>query len=170
LIFKPLHCSLLSGHNYKTLKQVRRDVYKDIGINLIFLRLLLLVAIFISNAAFGVSVISHKSVDVKSLTTSQLRRIYTMRQLQWSSNIRIKVYVLPSNYLIHKNFCKENLRIFPYQLDRIWNKLTFSGLGVAPTVVKNQAELLKIVSTTPGAIGYIDNVSHKGHVNVIEIK
>lgn len=145
-------------------------MYKDIGINLIFLRLFLFVVIFISNAAFGVSVISHKSVDVKSLTTSQLRRIYTMRQLQWSSNVRIKVYVLSSNHLTHKNFCKENLRIFPYQLDRIWNKLTFSGLGVAPTVVKNQAELLRIVSTTPGAIGYIDNVNKEGHVNVIEIK
>jgi len=93
-----------------------------------------------------------------------------MRQVQWPNNIRIKVYVLPSNQLIHKSFCKENLRIFPYQLDRIWNKLTFSGLGVAPIVVENQAELLRIVSTTPGSIGYIDNVNKEEHVNVIEIK
>jgi len=123
-----------------------------------------------SPVVFGVSIIGHQSVDVKSLTTSQLRRIYTMRQVQWSNNVRIKVYVLPSNHLIHKNFCKENLRIFPYQLDRIWNKLTFSGLGVAPTVVKTPLELLKIVSTTPGAIGYIDDVNEEGNVNVIEIK
>jgi len=146
------------------------DVYKDISIKPIFLNLFLLVAVFISNAAVGVTVISHHSVDVKSLTTSQLRRIYTMRQLQWPSSVRIKVYVLPSSHLIHKNFCKESLRIFPYQLDRIWNKLTFSGLGVAPTVVNNHEELLRVVSTTPGAIGYIDNVNKEGHVNVIEIK
>jgi len=152
------------------LEQMRRDVYKDKGINLIFLRLILFVTVIISNTALGVTVISHQSVDVKSLTTSQLRRIYTMRQLQWMNNVGIKVYVLPNNHFIHKRFCKENLRIFPYQLDRIWNKLTFSGLGVAPTVVKNQAELLKIVSTTPGAIGYIDNVNKEGNVNVIEIK
>ncbi|MFT5758302.1 MAG: ABC-type phosphate transport system substrate-binding protein [Alteromonadaceae bacterium] len=123
-----------------------------------------------SNFAFGISVISHQSVDVQSLSTSQLRRIYTMRQLQWPNNMRIKVYILPSNNLTHKKFCKENLRIFPYQLDRIWNNLTFSGLGVAPTLVKSEEELLEIVSRTPGAIGYIDHVNKEGHVNVIEIK
>jgi ABC-type phosphate transport system substrate-binding protein len=144
--------------------------HRDKGINLIFFRLVLFIAVVLSNPALGVTVISHQSVDVKSLTTSQLRRIYTMRQLQWLDDVGIKVYVLPKNHVVHKRFCKENLRMFPYQLDRIWNKLTFSGLGVAPTVVKNQAELLRIVSTTPGAIGYIDNVNKEGHVNVIEIK
>jgi ABC-type phosphate transport system substrate-binding protein len=140
------------------------------GINHFFLRIFLLIAAFTSNAVFAVSVISHPSIDVKSLTTSQLRRIYTMRQVQWSSDVSIKVYVLPSTHFIHKKFSKENLRIFPYQLDRIWNKLTFSGLGVAPTVVIDQAELLRIVSTTPGAIGYIDKVDTQETVNVIEIK
>jgi len=152
------------------LEHTHNEVFKDVVINLFFLRLFLLITVFMSPVVFGVSIIGHQSVDVKSLTTSQLRRIYTMRQVQWSNNVRIKVYVLPSNHLIHKNFCKENLRIFPYQLDRIWNKLTFSGLGVAPTVVKTPLELLKIVSTTPGAIGYIDDVNEEGNVNVIEIK
>lgn len=145
-------------------------IYKDIVINHIVTKLFLIISILISQAAYGVSVISHSSVDAKSLTTSQLRRIYSMRQIRWSNNESIIVFVLSSQDLTHQNFCKETLRIFPYQLDRIWNKLTFSGLGIAPTVMKSQTELLKMVSITPGAIGYIDHVNKDDDVNVIEIK
>ncbi len=114
-------------------------------------------------------VITHTSVNVESMTTSQLRRIYSIRQLRWANSTPIVVFVLPSQHIIHKNFSKNILNIFPYKLDRIWNKLTFSGLGVAPTVVQSQEELLKAVSNTPGAIGYVDNLNKEMDVNVIKI-
>jgi len=115
-------------------------------------------------------VITHKSVEVKELSSSQLRRIYSMRQLRWSNNIPIVVFVLPSAHETHKTFSKETLHIFPYQLDRIWNKLTFSGLGVAPRIVETQAELVHAVSTTRGAIGYVEIMDKEiQHVNVITI-
>jgi hypothetical protein len=66
----------------------------------------------------------HPSVSEQRLTTSQLRRIYTMRQLQWTDGHRITVYVLPRQHILHLRFSKERLQMFPYQLDRIWNKLT----------------------------------------------
>lgn len=103
------------------------------------------------------------------MSVSQLRRIYSMRQLRWASNIPIVVFVLPSQHSVHKKFSKNTLNIFPYKLDRIWNKLTFSGLGVAPNVVQSQEELIKAVSSTPGSIGYIDNLNKEEHVNVIKI-
>ena len=114
-------------------------------------------------------VITHKTVTVDKLKVAQLRRIYSMRQLKWADNSSIVVFVLPSQHLVHKKFSKEILHIFPYQLDRIWNKLTFSGLGVAPTLVETQADLIKAVSSTPGAIGYVDNLNKEAFVNVIEV-
>jgi len=118
----------------------------------------------------ALQVISNKAVNVESMSTSQLRRIYSMRQLRWADNTPIIVFVLPSQSHIHKEFSKNTLNIFPYKLERIWNKLTFSGLGVAPQVVQSQAELIQAVSTTPGAIGYVKAVNNKEeHVNVIEI-
>lgn len=115
------------------------------------------------------SVISHSSVEVTSLTTSQLRRIYSMRQVRWPNNHPIKVFSLASQHTLHQRFTKESLRLFPYQLDRIWNKLTFSGLGVAPTIVKSQKELLHAVRTTPGAIGYVEDAKEIDNVNIIQI-
>ncbi|MEM5555291.1 substrate-binding domain-containing protein [Pseudocolwellia sp. AS88] len=126
--------------------------------------------VLVSFRSESIHVISHYSVEVKTLSSSQLRRIYSMRQLRWSNNEPIVVFVLPSQHAVHKTFSKETLHIFPYQLDRIWNKLTFSGLGVAPRIVQSQAELLQAVSTTPGAIGYVEVMDkEKQHVNVINV-
>lgn len=112
----------------------------------------------------------HPSVNEPLLTTSQLRRIYTMRQIQWADGHRITVYVLPRQHSLHLQFSKEHLQMFPYQLDRIWNKLTYSGLGVAPITVNTPEALLDAVSKTPGAIGYVDSVKGVEAVNVVQIK
>ncbi len=45
--------------------------------------------------------------------------------------------------------------MFPYQLDRAWQKLTFSGIGTPPAEVSSAAEMLKLLQSTPGAIGYL---------------
>ncbi len=109
--------------------------------------------------AVAIEVVTHHQVIDHSLTKSQLRRIYTMRQLYWSDNSAISVFVLPSQHDIHQRFAKERLQIFPYQLNRIWHKLTYSGLGVAPTIVDSEQELIQAVINTPGAIGYIGDVT-----------
>jgi len=93
-----------------------------------------------------------------------------MRQIRWPNNDPIVVFVLPSDHSVHKVFSKNMLHIFPYQLDRIWNKLTFSGLGVAPRIVQSQTALIHAVSITRGAVGYVEIMDkEKKHVNVIQI-
>lgn len=92
-----------------------------------------------------------------------------MRQTKWLNGIPIVVFVLPSKHPQHQLFCKETLHLFPYQLDRIWDKLTFSGLGVAPIEVNNQDELILAVSSTVGAIGFINKDKIVGEVNVIAV-
>lgn len=112
----------------------------------------------------------HPSVSEPTLTTSQLRSIFTMRRVQWSDGHRITVYVLPRQHPLHLRFSKERLQMFPYQLDRIWNKLTYSGLGVAPITVNTPEELLDEVKKTPGAVGYIESDTDVEAVNVVKIK
>mgnify|MGYP000272652643 CR=1 FL=1 len=146
-----------------------------------------------SSQVSALEIVTHPQVTESSLTKSQLRRIYTMRQLRWSNNKAITVFVLPSQHVLHQRFAKERLQIFPYQLNRIWHKLTYSGLGVAPIIVKSEQELIQAVLETPGAIGYLSDemlirqreayidkespdmeemqkVSSKGVVNVVKIK
>jgi hypothetical protein len=65
------------------------------------------------------------------------------------------VFVLPSDSEVHLAFCKQALSMFPYQIERMWNKFAYSGLGVKPIVVKNENEMLKMVAQTEGSIGYV---------------
>ncbi len=121
-------------------------------------------------SAFAVDVVSHSSVKERKLTTSQLRHIFTMRRTQWDDGQRITVFVLPRHHALHLRFSKERLEMFPYQLDRIWNKLTYSGLGVAPIIAVSPEELIKAVRSTPGAIGYTEMLKDEKGLYVIKVK
>ncbi len=114
--------------------------------------------------------IVNPSVNTHLLTTSQLRRIYSMRQVRWSDGKTIAVFVLPSQHPTHQRFSKDVLRLFPYQLDRIWNKLTFSGLGLRPILVDSEKELINKVASVPGSIGYVENIAEVNNVIVIKVK
>jgi ABC-type phosphate transport system substrate-binding protein len=130
---------------------------------------MVLAILFGSPVTHAVEVITNITADTASITTSQLRRIYSMRQVRWSNGVPITIFVLSSTNVIHQRFCKETLRLFPYQLDRIWNKLTFSGMGVSPTIMESEDELIKAVKSTTGAIGYIENMDGVSDVNVLKI-
>ncbi|MBA6232769.1 MULTISPECIES: hypothetical protein [unclassified Colwellia] len=125
--------------------------------------------LFGSPTISAVEVITNNSADIASIKTTQLRRIYSMRQVKWANGVPITIFVLSSTTKIHQQFCKETLRLFPYQLDRIWNKLTFSGMGIAPTIVSSEQELIQAVKSTTGAIGYIENINEVSDVNRLEI-
>lgn len=127
-------------------------------------------ALIVSVNAHSIDIITHSTVNIHSLTVSQLRRIYSMRQVLWPSGKPIVVFVLPSKNKLHQSFAKKILRMFPYQLDRIWNKLTYSGVGTAPILVADEKSLIDAVSKTPGAIGYVEQAPKNQNIFVVNIK
>ena len=138
------------------------------SIKSILISLIVVTALFSSPIAYSAKVIANKAVA--PITQSQLRRIFSMRQLQWTNGQKIVVFVLPSSHPLHQNFSKNELGIFSYKLDRIWNKLIFSGLGTAPIVVDTPQVLLEAVINTAGAIGYVDDSTIVKDAYVIKIK
>lgn len=124
---------------------------------------------FFSPQVYAINVISNVTTDTQSLSVTQLRSIYSIRQTHWQNGTPIVVYVLASKDPLHQRFCKEQLRLFPYQLDRIWHKLTFSGYGVAPIEVADQKTLIEAVKSTKGAIGYVEHLLEVQDVNIIKI-
>lgn len=142
--------------------------YKEANIKTIFIHIIVVILLF-SPRVNAINIISNITADTTSLSVAQLRRIYSMRQVHWQNGIPIVVYVLASKNPLHQQFCREQLRLFPYQLDRIWHKLTFSGYGVAPIEVETQQALIEAIRTTKGAIGYVENLSEVKDVNIIKI-
>jgi ABC-type phosphate transport system substrate-binding protein len=103
-------------------------------------------------AAAGVIV--NPSVSVRSISTSSLRNIYTLRQTAWPDGQTIVVFVLPDNHPVHEAFAKEKLGLYPYRLRQTWDRLSYSGMASAPIEVKDENEMRARVRATPGAIGY----------------
>jgi len=150
--------------------EYQTDVYKDVVIKkLIFSAFYFIVFSCAANSA-EISAIAHPSAAELELSKLELRRIFSKRVTSWPNGQPIVVFVLPSNHPIHQRFSKEVLKIFPYQLDRIWNKITYSGVGTAPVVIDNYELLIKEIKKTPGAIGYGEAVSQNGGLHVIKIK
>lgn len=108
-------------------------------------------------------IIVNPSVNVRSISASSLRNIYTLRQTSWPGGQAIVVFVLPDNHPAHEAFTKEKLGLYPYRLRQIWDRLSYSGMASAPIEVKDENELRARVRFTPGAIGYTSkDTRHEG--------
>ena len=109
----------------------------------------------------------NQSVPDKSYSLSDVRAIFAMRKKRWSDGEKIQVFVLPDDDLIHRKFAKSRLKMFPHQLRRIWDRLIFSGIGLAPTEVPSLEEMENKIAVTPGAIGYLHNHTNNKKLRVM---
>lgn len=99
-------------------------------------------------------IVVNPSVKLETITKSTLRAIFGMRMRSWPDDTPITVYVLGNDDPLHTAFSKEQLNMFPHQLQRAWDRLVYSGTGQAPIVVSTLKEMAERVAATPGAVGY----------------
>lgn len=113
-------------------------------------------ALALSGAAWAgpAVVITDPQHNDKPLDRATVRAIFSGRLRQWPDGQPIRAYVLPDNSPLHVQFCREVLGTYPYLLRGSWDRLVFTGTGVAPEVVRSESEMRQKVERTPGAIGY----------------
>ncbi len=99
--------------------------------------------------------IVHPSVEQEQISLSLAKQIFAMKLKQWPGDGPIRVFVLPDRYPLHIRFSKQILELFPAQLRLVWDRQVFSGTGQAPYMVDTEEEMLNLVASTPGAIGYL---------------
>ncbi|MCF2950302.1 hypothetical protein L0668_19495 [Paraglaciecola aquimarina] len=116
-----------------------------------------------------VKVIVNTSVPASTVSEQQIRRIFSMRQTVWANNQSITVFVLDKKHQVHQAFSTNTLGMFPYQLERVWNKLVYSGLGEEPIKVNSEQEMLDRISRNPGSIGYINSNTEYENVKVLKV-
>jgi len=81
--------------------------------------------------------------------------IYSLRTRKWPNGNNLTVFVLEDRHTLHQQFCQQILGVLPYHLRRSWDRLIFSGKAKGPVEVNDMEEMKKMVSMTPGSIGYI---------------
>jgi ABC-type phosphate transport system substrate-binding protein len=105
--------------------------------------------------ADSVKVIVNPAQASVPLDRPLLRAIFSMRMRQWSDGTPVHVFVMPDRDETTALFCREELGTFPYVMRSTWDRMVFTGTGLAPTVVASEREMRERVRATPGAIGYV---------------
>ncbi|MCP1676892.1 hypothetical protein J2T57_004066 [Natronocella acetinitrilica] len=116
-----------------------------------------------------VVVIAHAGVPVDALPRNTVRAMFAMRQRSWPTGSAVRVFVLPDRDPVHARFVKEQLDVFPHQLQLSWDRVVFSGTGQAPGRADSQIDMLQRVATTPGAIGYVERTFVDDRVRVLNL-
>ena len=120
--------------------------------------------------AQGITVITNASGDRSELQLTELRAIFTMKKRLWSDGQPVQVYVLTPEQDSHREFCKQVLGVFPRQLQSIWHRLVYSGTGEAPIELNSEQEMLEVISSTKGAIGYIQQEQDHEQITILNIR
>jgi ABC-type phosphate transport system substrate-binding protein len=121
---------------------------------------------FFSNAA--VVVVVHPSNDA-NLDAKSIKRIYLGKENKFSSG---KI-ILPVNQVqksdVRGAFDEDILGRSSNQISAYWSKIIFTGKGVPPTELDNDAAVLAIVADNPNAIGYVNSASVSDAVKTISL-
>ncbi|WP_204758334.1 hypothetical protein [Halomonas urmiana] len=137
---------------------------------LVLTSLMLLASTVTSAQERSLAVVAHPGVMTHQLTRDTTRAIFAMRQRTWPDGQAVRVFVLDNNHPVHARFAKEQLAVYPHQLQLAWDRMVFSGTGQAPNRVRNQQEMLERIATTPGALGYLEREYLDDRVQVISME
>lgn len=133
-------------------------------------------AIFLVVAAFAVfspiaiatEIVVNKSVPATDYSTEDVRAIFTMQKRFWLNNKQIKVYTLSDSSPLHKEFVKNQLKMFPHQIRMVWDRMTFSGTGIAPIELDSEQEMHDKIANTPDSIGYLSHKPNNENIRAFE--
>ncbi|MDD5577843.1 MAG: hypothetical protein PHY16_01020 [Methylobacter sp.] len=102
-------------------------------------------------------IIVNQTVPTERYSLMDARAVFTMRQRFWPNGEQIKVFCLSDTNPLHKDFVKNNLNMFPHQLRRAWDRMTYSGTGAVPVQLDSEQEMINEIANTPNSIGYLNS-------------
>jgi ABC-type phosphate transport system substrate-binding protein len=113
-------------------------------------------------------VVVHPANDA-ALDKKSVQRVFLGKEKKFSNGKE----VLPINQVpssaARGSFDTDTLGRSSTQIAAYWSKLVFTGKGIPPKELDNDAAVLAIVADNPNAIGYIDSASVSGAVKVISL-
>ena len=114
----------------------------------------------------AVVIIANKNVPDSSLSIEEVKRIFLAKKRLWRNGSKIE-FVTLKGCAAHDVFLKSYLEKTPSQYYSYFKNLVFTGKGKALRTFSTEAELVKYVSGTDGAIGYVSSGTNTRSAKVI---
>ena len=116
--------------------------------------------------AQDVVIVTNKGAAISQITSSQLRDIFIGVRSRFQDG-SMAIPVLLKGGPAHEVFLRKHVGESPDEFRIRWRKAVFTGQGSMPKEFGSEADLLKYVAMTPGAIGYVSRVSNLNSVKVL---
>lgn len=115
-------------------------------------------------AAEGVVVIGHPSI--KRLDTPTLARIYTGRVIE-VDGVPVTAVNANAGSEVRSRFLQVYLNQDEDKYVAYWTVRRYIGKGASPREISKSSDVIRFVTSTPGAIGYIDAADLQPGLNVL---
>lgn len=113
-------------------------------------------------------VVVHPSNDA-ALSQKDVQRIFLGKEKKFSNGKEVlPVNQVPSSSA-RESFDTNTLGRSSTQIAAYWSKLVFTGKGIPPKELDNDAAVLAIVADNQNAIGYVDSASVSDAVKVVSL-
>lgn len=133
-----------------------------------FISLLLMsIFLFLSTAVMAeVAVIVHPS-NTDEMDRSYIKKIFLGKKKKFPKGASAVPLVLSNKSHFTASFNKKVVKKSNTQMKSYWAKKLFTGKGTPPKVVTD-SEMIKLISTNPDMIGYIDAGETNNSIRVLD--
>ncbi len=112
-----------------------------------------------------VAVVVAAQAPAASLTLEELAQVYRRRR-QFVGGQRVQPINLPAAHGLRRFFSQSVLQQAPEDMEDYWRDMYFNGI-FPPFVLASEEAVLRFVSSTPGAIGYVSACALDRRVTVL---
>jgi ABC-type phosphate transport system substrate-binding protein len=112
-------------------------------------------------------VIAHKDVKVAALSRDELRLIFQTKKNTWPDGSPVRPFNLPDTSLVRRVIDAAVLGLDSDRIARYWIDRKIRGGERAPQIAPSSGVMVKVVSKTAGAIGYVEATAADASVKVI---
>lgn len=137
-----------------------------------FLSIMLLLTCLASHstAVAAESFITNLADKDVTFSKDDISNILLGRKTTWPNGSRITLIALDDDSNVSANVFKEYVRKSPPQYFAFWKRQVFTGKGSMPKIAKNEDEMITLIASTPGALGFVDSSKVTDTVAVVTVR
>ena len=136
---------------------------------ILILSSLLFLSASLNCSAVDVVVIANMSVSANEIDSKTIQRIFYGKKSRWADDTKIVPVMLQSGET-HTEFVENILKKSVTKFITYWKQALFTGKGIPPKSFDEESDLVRYVSETPGAIGFVSSSADLKDVKQISVR
>ena len=119
-----------------------------------------------NSLAGDVKVIANAAINSASISDNELRSVFLLQRKTLKDGTAVEP-VLQKRGPVHDAFCRQFLSRDGEEIRIYYDGIVFTGKGSMPKQLNSDADVVKYVAHTPGAIGYVSSSASADGVKVL---